>query len=288
MKSMPRDVRRAVHDKQLVIDPGFRRRLKTQLINLEEGRQMVKVKKPASAKMSFFKKFNTVPGMAALAALLVVGSVSGVLASNHAKKVSERSSALPSNLEGLVSMESVRAKVLAEVPTAQIAGIELENEGGTLYYKVRFSDGTFKLYDAKTGELVIKPNAEDGEKDESVPAGFVAAISLDQARSTAQAKRPGHTITKIEQEVENGVVVYSVRFADGSRVDVNATDGSVVRVSTSTESRSGSDDNKTENEVETEDKSGSNSTDKTEDSSHSGSSGSGSSGSGSSGSSSDD
>lgn len=294
MKKMPRDLRRVVHDDRLVINPAFRRKLKIEILRIQEGSAiMAKTNKKSANKLSFLKTLNTVPGVAALAVLIVVGSVTGVLASNHARKVSERSSALPSNLEGLVSMESVRATALAENPTAQITGIELENEEGVLYYKVRFADGSFKLYDAKTGQLVVKPIDETAEKDESVPADFKPAVTLDQARTTAQAKRPGQTVVKIELEVEDGVVVYSVRFADGSRVDVNATDGSVVRVKTAdstTKTESSSDDSN--NEIETEDeKSGSDSgssDQRSGDDSHSGSSGSGSSDSGGSGSGHDD
>jgi uncharacterized membrane protein YkoI len=49
------------------------------------------------------------------------------------------------------------------------------------------------------------------------------------ALTTAQAVFPDKSITKIEVETEEGRTVYSVRFSDGSRVDVDALTGVVVR-----------------------------------------------------------
>lgn len=66
------------------------------------------------------------------------------------------------------------------------------------------------------------------------PAGL---ISLSDAQAIAQAQFPDKTIRKVEAETEHGILVYSVRFTDGSRVDVSAADGSIVK------SESESDDN---------------------------------------------
>ena len=110
---------------------------------------------------------------------------------------------------------------------------------------------------------------------------------MQDARAKAQAERPGKTITKIELESEEGVIVYSVRFSDGGRVDVSAVDGTIKRVKDASTSNSGSsnngdnkpsDDNKSNddgaNHDANDDKSGSTS------GGTSGSSGSGGSGSG--------
>ena len=137
---------------------------------------------------------------------------------------------MPQNLDGVLAIEEMTVLAQNDAPVgATISKVEIENEHGVVLYKVKFSDGSYRLYDAKTGLPYVDTSA-GVETDESVPAGFVAGITLQQARDTAAAQRPGKTITKIELETENGVVVYSVRFSDDGRVDVNATDGSVVRV----------------------------------------------------------
>ncbi len=137
---------------------------------------------------------------------------------------------LPQNLEGVLGVEEMQTLALNDVPSgASIVNIEVENENGVVLYKVKFSDGSYRLYDAKTGLPYVDASA-GVETNESVPVGFVAGITLQQARDTASTQRPGKTITKIELETENGVVVYSVRFSDDGRVDINATDGSVARV----------------------------------------------------------
>lgn len=67
------------------------------------------------------------------------------------------------------------------------------------------------------------------EEQDEIPDGFVAELTLTQARTIAQDKRPGKTIKKVEREVEKGVGVYSVRFTDSGKVDVNAVTGAIMK-----------------------------------------------------------
>ncbi len=62
-----------------------------------------------------------------------------------------------------------------------------------------------------------------------------SSISLDQAKAIALGVFPGKTIKAVETEQEHGVIVYSVRFTDDSRVDVQASDGAVLRMESETE-----------------------------------------------------
>jgi uncharacterized membrane protein YkoI len=184
-------------------------------------------------------------------------------------------STLPDDLSGLKSIDEIKTQAVDSLNGATILGIELEQEDSGLVYKVKLSDGRVLFYNAVTGEVTTGSSDDDEEdSDESIPADFVAGITVEQARTIALEKRAGKTIKKIELETEEGVQVFSVRFTDGGRVDVNAKTGEVVRVrepneKSSSGSSSGSSD------------SGS-SDDSSDDSSHS------SSGSGSSGSSHDD
>lgn len=54
------------------------------------------------------------------------------------------------------------------------------------------------------------------------------SMAAEQAKSIALARFPDKTIEKVEIENENGQVLQSVRFTDGTRVDV-AQNGTIVR-----------------------------------------------------------
>lgn len=82
---------------------------------------------------------------------------------------------------------------------------------------------TQKVEDKKI-ELINKV-----ERNSNVPAGFVATISADKARTIALGAHTG-TIAKLELSLEEGKVVWNVRFTDNVRVEVDATTGSVVRI----------------------------------------------------------
>lgn len=186
------------------------------------------------------KGFSGVPLLVGLLALVLVGA-GGLFVYNKnqdSKQVAnistdtrvETKDLLPADLTGLQPIATIQDKVtLGEGVT--ILGIELESEGGKLFYKVKLSDNTFLWFDATTGDATTKPNddADDDQDEASVPKDFSATITLVDARKTAQVLYPDKTIKKIKLESEEGVIVYSVRFTDGTRVDVSATDGSVTR-----------------------------------------------------------
>lgn len=150
---------------------------------------------------------------------------------------SSTNSEVPLQVSGVKSINEIRDIAGANLGEGiSIVSIELEEEDAGLIYKVKLSDGTVLFYLATSGQAITDPSKDDDDKDEivgdddAIPADFVAKVSLVQARSIAEAKRPGKTIKKIEMEVEEGVVVYSVRFTDSGRVDIDATTGEIVRV----------------------------------------------------------
>ncbi len=153
----------------------------------------------------------------------------------------------------VIPIDVARKAALAASPDKTIRKIELETEDGILVYSVRFTDGSRVDIHATTGEVVLsKPEEkksedtsaanesnsgsstgssetkkpEDSSSSQSTETG---GISADQARAAAQKALPGLTIEKVEAETEEGVSVWSVRFTDGSRVDVRKSDGVVVR-----------------------------------------------------------
>lgn len=225
------DIFASLEDKNLKIDSKFKNSLKKQIFNKEAT-----MAKTTKSKISFkdqlissFKvnKYMYVGGMVALT---LVAITTFTLVNNSAKRASLISSntQLPSNLDGVKTVEEIKAIASADSQGKSISSVELENEEGTLVYKVKYSDGTYRLYDAKTGQAFVKIG--EIEKDSNVPANFVAGVTLQQARDIAASKRPGQAIYKIELEVENGVVIYSVKFADGGKVYVNASNGTVVKI----------------------------------------------------------
>jgi uncharacterized membrane protein YkoI len=235
----------------------------------------------------------TVPHI--LLVLILLGFVGGtgyyVYSQNSSKNTTnsqatqsetKKESTLPTDLTGLKTADEIRTIAGADIGTATIVSVELENEDGGLVFKVKLSDGKILFFDAKTGAPMTAtqvkddgPENEEGDDDSSsIPAGFVAGISVDQAKATAQGTLPGKTVKKVELEPEEGVMVYSVRFTDGSRVDVNATTGAVVR----TENKSAPNSSNTSTTPSSDDDSddSGDSGDSDDDSDGSGNSGSGS------------
>ena len=183
----------------------------------------------------------------------------------------------------VLSADKVRALATAQQPNTAIVGVQLENEHGTLLYKVKLADGKVLTFNAKTGAVVTNTAATELEGTANLPASTTTGITFAKAREIALAQKTG-TVQKIELETEEGVLVYSVRFTDGARVDVSAADGTVVATRTASgtsttvkksddnsNASSGSDDSANGTETETE-----HSTNATDDSSHGGSSNSGS------------
>ncbi len=158
---------------------------------------------------------------------------------------------LPAVTTGLKTVEEIRAIAEPLAGRAKILNIELENEDAGLIYKVKLSDGKVLFFNAKTGAQITDPSDDDedvaedkakAEETDEIPDKFVAKITLAEARSIAEARRPGKAVKKIELEMEEGVGVYSVRFTDSGRVDVNATTGAIMRVEAGDEEDSGDDE----------------------------------------------
>jgi uncharacterized membrane protein YkoI len=236
MTKLPKQVRGVFSDKNLEINPKFQNKLKAQLF---KGDTMTKTTKTLSKSLFSTKYF--MPAGVALALVATVGIGSYLYSQNKTESAVLREVALPSDLSGLKSVDEIRGfATVGLVQGVSISSVELELEENVLVYKVKFTNGTFKLYNARTGEMVAK---SDLEIDASVPADFVAGVTIESARATAQGVFPDKTIVKIELETEEQVVVYSVRFSDDSRVDVSAVDGSIVRSRNElTDERTGGDD----------------------------------------------
>lgn len=152
---------------------------------------------------------------------------------DQVSSVNERSSNIditPDTLTDLADIEQIQQEAVGDKSGITVVHIELEQkDDGTLVYKVQLSDGTVTVYNAKTG-VFVKTVMDSEKTSESLPVNFTSGISFTRALEIARGEKPDSKVYKIELEQEDGIVVYSVRFSDKARVDVNALDGAIVRV----------------------------------------------------------
>lgn len=183
--------------------------------------------------------------VALLCAVLVVGLIGFIgfrvyNAQNPTETLSRNSqvaeSIPPVNLDGVLSVSEV-TQLATRPEGVNVTGLQLQTEDGLLVYELELSNGTTLRFNAMTGEALkladnsSKPDDANEIEEEAaaLPANFSVNISLEKARQIAQEKFPDSKISKIKLDVEEGIVVLSVRFADKARVDINAADGTVVR-----------------------------------------------------------
>jgi len=77
----------------------------------------------------------------------------------------------------------------------------------------------------------IGEEAESADGQESAPTG-TPAITAEAAQQTAEAYLNAGTAIKVELDDENSALVYSVEFANGTDVKVDAMTGAVLGVET--------------------------------------------------------
>ncbi len=82
---------------------------------------------------------------------------------------------------------------------------------------------------SSTQSTVTVPGQTDPVRVETEGDVSGAVMTMEQAIAQAQAVFPGKIVTKVEVENEHNALVYSIRFSDGSRMDIDANTGAVVR-----------------------------------------------------------
>lgn len=181
--------------------------------------------------------FAIIEILIAVAVLGIVGFigwrvVDGQRENNKPASQLNNQSALPESLAGIKPLDEIISLAASEIAARQVLAVELEQENEGLMYSIKLNDGTVLVFDAKTGNRMQLESGEGTETDDDtpLPAGFKPAVTLVDAVQTAKSQRVGRAVEKVELEVEDGIVVYSVRFSDDGRVDVDATTGSVLRI----------------------------------------------------------
>lgn len=165
---------------------------------------------------------------------LIVGA--GLYVKNHQSKSlsseditsqSELIDELPANL---LTIEKLKNLADAEKPGSNIASIKLEKDGEVLVYIVRLTDGTKLIYNAQSGVKITGAKVEVDEDGDDLPVNFTTTIGLSKAYELALAQNPGGKLKEVELESEHGIVVYKFEFSNGTKIEIGATNGGVVRV----------------------------------------------------------
>ncbi len=87
-----------------------------------------------------------------------------------------------------------------------------------------------RVNSSNTQSTVTIPSQTTPVRVETESPQSSTTITAESAITQALTVFPGKTVAKVELEHENTVLVYSVRFSDGSRVDVSATDGTIMSI----------------------------------------------------------
>lgn len=117
---------------------------------------------------------------------------------------------------------------------------ELENENGTICYKLKGTDtngAKIKCYvNAMDGSVDTRASEQENDSEDAAKQAELAAqvkITEAEAISAAQTAVPGWTFGKSELDSENGTVIYELKGTDASgnkqTIHVNAMDGSIVQ-----------------------------------------------------------
>lgn len=154
---------------------------------------------------------------------------------------------LPESIDQIKSLDEIQQIATSSKDVAIISFV-LETKDGTVVYKVKTSDGREVIIDAETGRILSESTFEVAD-DEDLPSGVSITVSPSEAYRLATAEY-GKRVKQIELEVEDNKVVYKIEFIDGSKIELNASNGVVVRSQIkdqgddSNDDDSGSDDRK--------------------------------------------
>lgn len=158
--------------------------------------------------------------------------VSGII-----EKVDAKKEALPPHLDGLLPVTSVQ-ELAGKAGGSPVTDVTLQNRnGGLLVYVVTLKNGTKMGFNAMSGNAVsledtTSTKAAPEQNTNDLPSDITINTSFEDARKLAQDAFPNGKISQIRLNAEGDSVVLSAQFADNAQVDINAADGTVIRVTT--------------------------------------------------------
>ena len=131
------------------------------------------------------------------------------------------------------AMGTISVKAFAQshpAPAAQTQPCDQEDDDSTEAQDATDTDdiedqcGDQNEADDQEAEDAQAEDTEDGETETVVAPAGVTVITVAQAEAAALAAHPG-VVTLTELEDENGQWIYTVEFADGVEVEIDAVTG---------------------------------------------------------------
>lgn len=140
--------------------------------------------------------------------------------------------------KAFISIEKVQEITLAKIPDATITDINLDTDFGRYIYEVEaFKDGyEYELtLDAKTGKgISLFKDLEDWYEKELSSKEVVSTnstLSLEKAKNIALGKVPGAHIVEIEQDYDDGRLVYEVELKKDKleyKIEIDGVTGQIL------------------------------------------------------------
>lgn len=155
-----------------------------------------------------------------------ISSNSNELSSVNEQNETELTETLPENLDSLKTIEEIE-QISGVTDDVTIISFVLESEDNKTVYRVILSNGKKLVIDASTGE-VLSDETTDVSDDDKIPAGVSITLSPLQAYKLAAAKSSS-PIKSIEMEVEDKKVTYKIEYKDGSKIEIDASTGEVLK-----------------------------------------------------------
>lgn len=155
----------------------------------------------------------------------------------------EQVQTLPQNLQDLKTLDEVGV-IAGATSDVSIIKFVLESKDGAFVYKVVLSNGKKLVIDASTGN-VLSEETTDVSEDDKIPAGIQITTSPADAYRLAAANSTS-PIKSIEMEVEDKKVVYKIEFLDGSKVEIDASSGAILKSEIKDESGEDEDEDESE------------------------------------------
>lgn len=185
------------------------------------------------------KGFGHVEIIVAALVLVTIGTI-GTISYNRMQKnkdVASLSSLEPisADAKDLISVDKIKEIAALKQDSPSVTGLELAQKDGVLVYEIKLSNGKVLVLNAKTGAEVSFKDVTDEDIAE-ISSDIKVTVGFEKVLQLVSAQYPGKQIAKIELEFEDGILLYKVKFKDGSRILVSSADGSVINAKNKSDS----------------------------------------------------
>ena len=140
-----------------------------------------------------------------------------------------------STVTASVTLAQAQEKALKEAKDGKVIGYEQEEKHGKTVYEVTILDGKTEKENKIDGQsgAILKSKTKDLSQDREDQQLIGASVQLDLAKVESQmkSKYPNASIEKVELDVEEGKLVYSVSLREGNQeieLELDANTGTVL------------------------------------------------------------